>query len=88
MRYGTATVNLNIVGTVRYPGAEAVDRLIDEYRDRCLWFLRTDFYPADPEEARRVLGYIERHGDLEAFRKAAEMRRWLLHPSNAPSAPS
>ena len=26
--------------------AEAVDRLVDEYRHRCLWFLRGDYYPS------------------------------------------
>ena len=24
--------------------AEEVDRLVDEYRRRCLWFLRADYY--------------------------------------------
>jgi hypothetical protein len=26
------------------PGA-AIDRLVDEYHLRCLWFLRSDYYP-------------------------------------------
>jgi hypothetical protein len=38
---------------------EALRELIDEYRDRCLWFLRRDCYPASPEEAEQVLRYIE-----------------------------
>ena len=60
--------------------------LVDEYRATCLWFLREDYYPQTSDEARRVLEQIERHGDVEAFRKAAELRQWLLRNSSAPSA--
>ncbi len=38
---------------------EEIDQLVDEYRDRCLWFLRRDFYPTTLEGRLRVLGYIE-----------------------------
>ena len=65
---------------------EAVDRLVDGYRVRCLWFLRPDYYPATVDERLRVLSYIERHGDREGFRRARMLRRWLSPPSNAPSA--
>lgn len=68
--------------------AEIVDGLVNEYRARCLWFLRPDYYPRSTEERLRVLGYIERYGDREAFRKAAEVRQWLSHPSSAKSAGS
>jgi hypothetical protein len=63
-----------------------VRALVDEYRATCLWFLRQDYYPQTPEEACRVLEQIERHGDVAAFRKAAELRQWLSRNSNAPSA--
>jgi hypothetical protein len=66
--------------------ADAVDALVDEYRARCLWFLRSDYYPKTPEDRIRILGYIERHGDVAAFRRAAALRRWLSRPSNARSA--
>lgn len=64
---------------------ETVRALADEYRTRCLWFLREDYYPETPAEAARVLEYIERHGDQAAFRKAAPLRQWLSQNSNAPS---
>lgn len=62
--------------------------LVDEYRDRCLWFLRRDFYPADRAEVLRTLTYIERHGDRDGYRRSAEIRRWLSPDSNAVSAGS
>jgi hypothetical protein len=65
---------------------ERVRELVDEYRSRCLWFLRKDFYPATPEEACRTLEQIERHGDLAAFKKAAPLRQWLSQHSSAKSA--
>lgn len=68
--------------------SEVVNRLVDEYRARCLWFLRSDFYPNSTDETIRTLRTIERYGDREAFRKAAELRRWLSHPSSAGSADS
>jgi hypothetical protein len=68
--------------------AAAVRRLVDEYRDQCLWFLRRDFYPASTAETMRTLDYIERYGDQRAFRRAAEIRAWLSRPSSEPSAGS
>ena len=65
---------------------EAVDALVDEYRQRCLWFLRENYYPATREERLRVLDYIQRHGDLEAYRRAAEVREWLSLNSSERSA--
>lgn len=64
----------------------AANALVDEYRSRCLWFLREDYFPQTPEEACRVLDSIARHGDTEAFRKAAGVRQWLLQNSSEPSA--
>lgn len=63
-----------------------VNELVDEYRTRCLWFLREDYYPQTPDEACRVLKSIERHSDRAGFQKAATLRRWLLQHSNAQSA--
>ena len=62
-----------------------VHTLVDEYRDRCLWYLREDYYPETPEEACRTLAAIEKHGDVAAFRKAAELRKWLLRNSSGAS---
>ena len=55
-----------------------VRELIDQYRDRCLWFLRADYYPDSLEETLRTLDYIDRYGDTQAYQKAGEIRKWLL----------
>ena len=39
----------------------AANALVDEYRSRCLWFWREDYYPATSAEALQALQYIERH---------------------------
>jgi hypothetical protein len=73
------------MGTMDADLREALDSaraLAEEYRARCLWFLRADYLPATPEEACRVLEYIERHGDLPAYRRAAPLRRWLSRHSS------
>jgi hypothetical protein len=66
--------------------ADEVDRLVDEHRITCLWFLRPDYRPATDAERIRVLGYIERHGDLDAYRRASTLRRWLSRTSSVASA--
>ena len=66
----------------------ALRSLVDDYRDRCLWFLRRDYYPATAAEAQRVLDAIQRHGDLEGFRRVAGIRRWLSPASSETSVAS
>jgi hypothetical protein len=68
--------------------AHAIDRLVDEYRALCLWFLREDYYPTTDEQRIQTLTYIQRYGDREAYRRAAEARRWLSRTSSAQSAAS
>jgi len=65
---------------------QSVHALVDEYRTRCLWYLREDYFPQTPAEACKVLEAIERHGDRIAFRKAAPLRQWLSRNTSAPSA--
>jgi hypothetical protein len=67
---------------------EALHTLVDQYRIRCLWFLRADFYPETLAEQLQVLSLVERHGDADAFRRAKELRKWLSRPSNEASANS
>ena len=65
-----------------------IDALVDDYRDRCLWFLRPDFYPKTLDQKLRVLKYIRRYGDKTAYRRAADAKRWLLQSSSETSAAS
>lgn len=62
--------------------------LVDQYRQHCLWFLRSDYYPQTEADLVRVLGYIERYGDLDAFRRVAALRQCLSRPTSAPSVGS
>ena len=53
----------------------ALQELVDDYRARCLWFLREDYYPGTAAERERAPSLIAEHGDLDAFRRrAAEIR--------------
>ncbi len=73
----------------RTPPVEAALRqLVDDYRVRCLWFLKEEYYPATAAERERVLQSIERHGDLDAFRRVTELRAWLSQQSNDASVGS
>lgn len=59
-----------------------IDSLVEQYRARCLWYLRRDFFPRDDVERRLVLSAIARHGDREAFLRAGEAIAWLSQPSS------
>lgn len=63
-------------------------RLVDDYRATCLWFLREDYYPETTRERERILGLIARHGDVQAFRRVAQLRTWLSPDSSRTSAAS
>jgi hypothetical protein len=66
--------------------ASAINAFVDEYRSRCLWSLRQDYYPRTPAEQMRVLEAIERNGDLAAYRRASTLRQWLSRISSASSS--
>ena len=65
-----------------------VNRLVDDYRTQCLWYLRRDYYPSTDEERLRVLAAIERCGDRAAHVRVGALRRCLLPPSNDASVVS
>lgn len=65
-----------------------INQLVDAYRDRCLWFLRADYYPTDLQEVLRTLDYIRRYGNREAFRKAGELYQWLSPAHEMGSTPT
>ena len=67
---------------------EAVNGLVDQYRIRCLWFMRPDYYPATREERLKALSYIEQRGDREAFLRAGTLRQWFSRHSSGTSAGS
>lgn len=67
---------------------EAVNRLVDEWRDRALWFLREDYYPHTDAERQRTLDYIAQRADFRTYQRVAQLRRWLSQESNATSADS
>ncbi|MFH1706587.1 MAG: hypothetical protein ABIF71_01520 [Planctomycetota bacterium] len=65
---------------------DSLRRLVDTYRERCLWFLKPDFVPASRADAVMALDYIERYGDRAGFIQARHLKTWLLQISSAPSA--
>lgn len=66
----------------------AINALVDANRTRCLWFLRSDYYPMSPSGQLRVLDCIQRYGDQEAARQAVALRQWLLQRSSGDSVAS
>ena len=70
------------------PAEIAFRKLVDDYRTRCLWYLRSDYYPVTPADQERVLLAIERHGDVAALKRVAALRLWLSQASNATSVSS
>ena len=63
-------------------------RFVDQYRARCLWFLREDYYPQTRAEREELLRQIAQHGDRDAFLRVAQFRTWLSQRSSETSAGS
>jgi hypothetical protein len=68
--------------------ARAVDALVDECRSVALWYLRPDYYPHTDVERRRVLEAIQKHANVDVFKRAARLEAWLSRRSSATSAGS
>lgn len=66
-------------------GMDEISAMIEEYRDRCLWFLAPGYTPSTPGEVLWTLDLIERYGDRAAFQRAERLKQRLRQPSNAPS---
>ncbi len=75
-----------VMETLAHTATLELRALVDEYRARCLWYFREDYYPQTLSEAARVLSAIEKHGDVEGFKRAATLRQWLLKNSSELSA--
>jgi hypothetical protein len=58
--------------------SNAVNRMVDEFRARCFWSARSDYYPLGLDQQVKALVTIQRHGDLATFRRASALRQWLL----------
>ena len=66
----------------------AIDALVDECRTVALWFLKPNYHPRTDDERRRVLHEIQKHADLECYKRAARLQQWLSRHSSAASASS
>lgn len=55
-----------------------------KYRVRCLWFLSPEYVPETAAAALRVLDYIERYGDRQAYLAAEELKKWLSQNPRTP----
>lgn len=64
---------------------EIVAALVEDYRDRCLWFLRPDYMPKSHEEILQTLTLIKRYGDRSAYQRAEEISSWLSQSSRQES---
>ncbi|SRR6266511_195383 len=62
----------------------AVDKLVDECLETCLWYQRPDYRPGTNVERWLVLDAIQKHADVSTFQRAARLKQWLsLLSSNA-----
>lgn len=57
---------------------EGIVQLIQENRANCLWFVAPTFLPSTDEERLNTLANIERYGNGKAFKRARELKEWLL----------
>ena len=51
--------------------------VVADYRDTCLWFAKDVFAPKDRLQLEQILLAIETNGDMDAFKRAGRIRKWL-----------
>jgi len=51
--------------------------VVEDYRDTCLWFANDPEHPVGALQLEQVLTEIEKNGDMAAFRRVGEIRKWL-----------
>ena len=51
--------------------------VVEDYRDTCLWYMNSDLEPKNDLQLEQVLTAIENHGDLAAYKRVGEIRKWL-----------
>ena len=57
--------------------SEALRTAVEDYRSMCFWNLDEHFFPANRREVLLTLDYLERYGDMKAYRLAGTIRQWL-----------
>jgi len=60
----------------------AIDRLVEEKRASCLWFVRKGRTPATDCERLALLRSLEARADRETYIRARELRDWLSQLSS------
>ena len=51
--------------------------VVEDYRDTCLWYMNRVLHPENDLQLEQVLTAIENHGDLAAYKRVGEIRKWL-----------
>ena len=59
--------------------------VVEDYRGMCLWSLPEDFMPDNERQIHSLVECLEHYGDLKAYRKAGEIRKWLSQASSRAS---
>ena len=65
---------MTINDIIRTPQFRSV---VEDYRDMCLWYMNDPLHPHDDIQMEQVLTGIEKNGDLAAFKRVGEIRKWL-----------
>jgi hypothetical protein len=66
----------------------AVDRLVEECRVECLWYVRPDYLPSTDEERLAILDAIQQRSTREVFQRAGVLKTWLSRHCSDGSAAS
>ena len=57
--------------------SEEFRSVVEDYRDTCLWYMNSNLEPKNDLQLEQVLTAIENHGDLAAYKRVGEIRKWL-----------
>ena len=50
---------------------------VEDYRSMCFWNFPEDFMTKNRRQVFLALDNLERYGNMDAYRRAGEIRQWL-----------
>ena len=69
--------NTGVMSDEQIINSNELRSVVEDYRSMCFWNFPEDFMPRNRRQALLALDNLERYGDMAAYRRAGEIRKWL-----------
>ena len=74
---GACVIMTGVMSDEQIINSNELRSVVEDYRSMCFWNFPEDFMPRNRRQALLALDNLERYGDMAAYRRAGEIRKWL-----------